>query len=887
MGHETIRRILMNSPISTQTRFRAVVSLMSFLYLTPAYSQPTFTERFDVAETGLVLSGPTRTGAFVDVVGKQSALLGFEQRPFEAWIYPLKIFSDFQLTFRLKDYPGEFLGTDLLSSIDVRPEATTLTYRHAAFTVRQIIFAPVDEPAIIMLLEVDAVRPLSIIGSFRSDLRLMWPAGLMTGSVRWDDSNRIYNIVEDSGRFVGLVGVPEGRDISVMPYQEEPKDTPTRFIIETDLITSRRVYYPIVVSGGVAGKESALDANRRILSDIPSLYKRNVRYYRKLLDRSTSVIMPDLRLNQALDWAVVGIDKGFATNPLLGTGLVAGFRTSGNSERPGYAWYFGRDALWTIFALLTIGEYESSRTALDFLQGFQREDGKIPHEISQSASLVPWFDDYPYAWASADATPLYVIVHADYFRSTGDIEYLRSNWSSIKAAFDFSRATDLDGNGLIENTGVGHGWVEGGALYPPHEEVYMQGLFASAADDISEMAEAVGDSAFALVTRRTAETTRTAMEETFWLPDEGTYAFATRPTEDREEMGLLNREDTVLPAVPLLLGQLDADRAQDTIDHIGSAAMATDWGTRIISNQSTLYDPLSYHYGSVWPLFTGWASMAAYRYGRPSVGYQALMANALLTDQDARGYITELISGDFNTAFGRSSHHQIWSEAMVVTPLLRGMLGLSASEAGQRLSFRPQLPADWDSLSVRGIRVGENALDISYVRDGGTLRIEIERQNPGGDAGAAIKLDISPTFPQDAAIRRVTIDGGQAEYSVDQFGDRLLVSTTVEMKTYRSELVFEFIPGTDIVVPAHPATPGSRSRAIRVLRSRAESDGLYLVVEGLGQQSYTLMIRSRKRLSGTEGVSIQRVDDEFSSVDISFEGPKNVYVRRELKLEFK
>ena len=36
--------------------------------------------------------------------------------------------------------------------------------------------------------------------------------------------------------------------------------------------------------------------------------------------------------------------------------------------------------------------------------------------------------------------------------------------------------------------------------------------------------------------------------------------------------------------------------------------MATDWGARIISvNQSQLYDPLSYHYGSVWPLFTGWA----------------------------------------------------------------------------------------------------------------------------------------------------------------------------------------------------------------------------------------------------------------------------------------
>ena len=51
--------------------------------------------------------------------------------------------------------------------------------------------------------------------------------------------------------------------------------------------------------------------------------------------------------------------------------------------------------------------------------------------------------------------------------------------------------------------------------------------------------------------------------------------------------------------------------------------------------------------------------MAAYGYGRPHVGYQALMANALLTEPGALGYVTELLSGDVNAAFGRSSHHQV------------------------------------------------------------------------------------------------------------------------------------------------------------------------------------------------------------------------------------
>ena len=147
------------------------------------------------------------------------------------------------------------------------------------------------------------------------------------------------------------------------------------------------------------------------------------------------------------------------------------FRTSGESERPGFAWMFGRDALWTSLAVHSYGDYPAARTALEFLRKLQRDDGKIPHEISQSATLVPWFKDYEYPWASADATPLYVVLQADHFRHTGDRDFLRASWDSIVKAWRFSAATDTDGNGLIENGKFGHGWTEGSPPYPPHEEI--------------------------------------------------------------------------------------------------------------------------------------------------------------------------------------------------------------------------------------------------------------------------------------------------------------------------------------------------------------------------------------------------------------------------------
>ncbi|HYJ46664.1 MAG TPA: hypothetical protein VEV81_08620, partial [Pyrinomonadaceae bacterium] len=139
------------------------------------------TPKFNLRKSGLELGRPAQAGTFFDVVGHKSAIAGYENRPLEAWVYPLKILDDFKLSFHLEGYPLEIQGTDAMKSISVRPEATTLTYTHAAFTVRQTIFAPVEEQGVVMLLDVESVLPLSITVSFRPRLKLMWPAGLMTG----------------------------------------------------------------------------------------------------------------------------------------------------------------------------------------------------------------------------------------------------------------------------------------------------------------------------------------------------------------------------------------------------------------------------------------------------------------------------------------------------------------------------------------------------------------------------------------------------------------------------------------------------------------------------------------------------------------------------------
>jgi glycogen debranching enzyme len=869
------------------------------------------TPKFTLAKSGLELERRAQAGTFFDVVGRKSAVAGYENRSFEAWAYPLKILDDFKLSFRLQGYPLDIQSTDTLAYVNVRPEATIFTYTHAAFTIRQIIFTPLEESGIIMLLDVRSVLPLTITASFRPRLKLMWPAGLMTGNLSWDDKEHAYYISEETHRFVGIVGSPAARDVSQMPYQEEPRDVPAQFQMDVPPEMLKSHFVPIVIAGGVEGVEKAKETYDRLLGSVQSLYEKNAAYYSKLQNETVQVETPDERLNTAFKWAKVGVDKGFATNPFLGTGMLAGFRTSGESERPGFAWFFGRDALWTTFALNSYGDFQTTRTALEFLKKFQREDGKIPHEISQSASLIPWFTDYPYAWASADATPLYVIAHADYWRASGDVDFLKANWDSILKAYRFSSRTDTDGNSLVENTKFGHGWVEGGALYPAHEEIYMQGLWIEASRSIAELARAMNDSKLADEAEVNALRTSAALEKTYWLDARGFYAFATSepqaepqvadpgPNRDARQarMNELSKsrlidEDTVMPSVPLWFRALMDERAQVEIDHLGGGHMATDWGARIISEKSSIYDPLSYHNGSVWPLFTGWVSLGAYRYGRAHVGYQALKANAQLTFTSALGFVTELLSGDFNTPFGRSSHHQIWSEAMVVTPILRGLLGIEVVEAGGVLRFAPQLPINWNSVAVHNVRAGAYEFDLTFTRTEHHVNINIARRElekqPDGARRRLTRIELAPAFPLDARIRKVTINGRNAKFDLKQMGDRQFALIVVGEALPSNEVVFTYDEGTDVYNEQETLQPGATNQGLRILRSRADMDALHLTLEGASGHSYTLKALSPRRLVETGDIKIKATSaGEPQQFTVTFDGASGDYVRRELVIPFK
>jgi hypothetical protein len=660
----------------------------------------------------LHIDAPAQPRMPFTVAGEYGAVLGRENGVFESWLWPVKILSNFRISAELADYPVPIDVNALAAVIQVTPAETVITYSHAAFTIRQHMFAPrgAGKPATgaVVFFEVQSARPLEITFSFTPDMLRMWPApnfGRPNGEWVSQGDSGFYILHTDNPRFSAVIAMPRARPGILVPYQEHPQTYPLQLKLSFDPKRDAGLEFPLLMAmldGSSGGDEIA-----RVNAAIPSLYRTTQFYYAHFFDSRLTVETPDERVNRALQWAEVAIDQ-MQVSYGGEIGLVAGYYASADSARPGFAWFFGRDTLWTSFAINSYGDFALARRALDFLIHRQRADGKMMHEFSQSAKFVNW-SETPYFYASADATPLFVMTMWDYVRTSGDMAYLKANWEAVLKSYRFTRAHQT--NGVYDNT-EGTGWVESWPPGMPHQEIYLAAVDQQSADSMAHLAALMGDRALAAEAQRTAEQIRSKIESEFFEPNEKFYAFS------RNVNGMLDRTATIFPSVAWWDGNLVLSRADDMLNRWASAEFSTDWGTRDISNRTPFYDPISYHQGSVWPLFTGWVSVAEYRAGRPLSGYAHLMQNVDLTWTQDLGSVTELLSGEFFEPLGRSTPHQMWSSAMIISPLLRGLFGLEWNAQEHMLRLNPHLPEEWDRALLHHVRVGPRTLDLEFRREG-------------------------------------------------------------------------------------------------------------------------------------------------------------------------
>ncbi len=820
--------------VSIRPLFFALLLFASFLPQTGAAQQTSSPE----------LSRSVRCWEFLPVVGTRAALFGSEDGRLEAWVYPLKIFRDFHLTFHIdgRALPAESLARTLT----VRPESATLIYAGDSFRVTETMFVPVHEAGAVIVLQVETAQPLEVEAAFVGDFALEWPAALGATYIQWDASRRAVIFGEETKRFAAMVGSPTANDIHLAYQTNYSSSNETSFRL--GLTQKGEETKVLVMAASVAGLEDAQKTYQHLASSYTQLQEDSAEYYRNYLANTVSLDLPDNTLQQAYDWSRISVIQGLVSNPYLGTGLVAGYRTSGLSQRPGYAWFFGRDSLWTSFALNAAGDYSTTRTALDFLSKYQRDDGKVPHEIAQGANFVPWFKDYPYPFASADATPLFIIAMNDYVTQSGDVEFLREKWDNVWKAYQFLRST-YDAQGFAQNAGVGHGWVEGGPLLPVKTEFYQSGLGVEALDALSNLAGLAGKVDVKMQLAAEFERGKPALDKAFWLPEKKSYAFALNQQNAPVD------EPTVLSTVPMWFGLEDADHAEQMIKRLADAGHETDWGMRIISSHSSRYDGSGYHFGAVWPLFTGWASVGEYRYHRDLPAYLNLRSNALLAFDGSLGHVTEVLSGDYYQGLSTSSPHQIWSAAMVVSPLLRGLFGLHSDAENHQITLAPHVPADWTWFAVRNVHLEKLRLDFQYRKTLDTIALETIRTGAGD-----CWIEFSPALSLRTKVLSVEMNGRPLPFKIQANREDQHVSIRFPVYGGPNRVVIRVKDDFGFSLASELPPLGSTSRGLRVISTQWNSahDQLTLELSGSPGAHYELAVWNPAQIASVKGATLSK-----------------------------
>jgi len=803
----------------------------------------------------LELSRPVRPWEFLSSVGERAGLLGNEAGNFEAWVYPLKILRDFHLRFLVDGHvvPAEALARTLT----VRPESCTILYAGDTFSVRETFFVPVHESGAVIIVEVETADPLDVQVEFERDFQLEWPAALGGTYSYWDAKLNAFYFGEEQKKFSAFVGSPTAREI------HEEYDTNYSSAQENSFhlgaVSKGKETRVVVIAGSVQGQAQAEAAYHHLESNYAALLKESADYYRAYLGKTVSVDLPDHQLQQSYDWARVSVLQGLVTNPYLGTGLIAGYRTSGGSQRPGFAWFFGRDALWTSLALDAEGDFGTTRTALDFLSKYQRADGKVPHEISQGANFVPWFTDYPYPYASADATPLYIVTMNDYVMASGDAAFAQQKWDSLWKAYQFLLST-YDAQGLPRNFGIGHGWVEGGPLLPVHTELYQSALEAEALRALSSLAHLTGKEEVSRKLSEDFSRQQALLNTAFWSAETNRFAFALDQKNQQVD------EPSVLATVPMWFGLLDENKADAMIAQLAAPEHQADWGMRIISSRAAKYSAGGYHFGSVWPLFTGWASVGEYRYHRALPGFSNLMANAQLALDGSLGHGTEVLSGDYYQPLSTSSPHQIWSAAMVISPLLRGLFGLQIDAGARRVTLAPHVPADWEKFTLENVRVGQCAVRLAYRKSASEITLIVTR-NGSGDCS----LEFSPALSLRAQILAAEVNGRKVPFQANKSDVDQHVSVKFPVASGETRLRLRI--RNDFGLSISPVLPalGNASQGLRVLSESwaPARDTLTLEVSGAQGRQYEIGVWNAAQVASVEGAEMVKIDADSARINLT------------------
>lgn len=838
----------------------------------PLFASTGAEHRMKYVETAPAIEAPVASNNFFDLAGERVLLMGTERGGIaEVWSHPIRLCRNFAV--KIQSLSGEFLWDNAAAAkVVIRPHDIERRNDH----VIEHIWLSADQPLACIDWQFEDRGEVNLELSFEIDFRLMWP--YTEGCL-----SEIHYACSRNGDSIYLT---DSRGLFLAQFALScPGDAPVALDISSSLSSCARVTFrrrmktrrslhrrktlQMVMVGGPADDAEVKRLRREFPQRLRHLYAAQVKAQNRLLENHAEIDTPEPAFNSAARWAKLKTAAFVCEAPKLGKSLLAGFARTGEGwlgGRPGYAWFFGRDACWTAFAMLHCGDFENVRSVLDFLGRHQEVTGKILHELSTSGAA--YYD-------ASDSTPLYVMLMARYLDHSGDLAFVRAQWPHIRKAMDYMFSTDRDGDGLIENTGVGHGWIEGGRLHGVHVEHYLAGCWAEALRGASHCANLLGEKSDAEKWAVHFERVKRILSKDFWNEKSG-YFF-----HGKKRDGSFDDNMTLLAAVPMLFGYGKDEHALRALEVLAGKNFNADWGVRIVGDDHPFYSPQGYHDGSVWPLFTGWAALAGFKRGRPQVAMTQLKNSMRNNQHWALGCMEEVLHGELYQPAGVCPH-QAWSESMIVQPIFEGLLGFSPNATQHEVEIVPRVPLAWPFFSAGPLRIGMQALYFGMERDGFELTFSFSLR------GEKLRLFCAPHFPAAALVESLIVDGRQQSLLVHEKFDERVVPFAATIGGLTLRAVFRVSKFWSAIAPVADVKPGDQSKGFMIIRESLAHNGVTVEVEGdAGTQHRLEFVTWGYQIGEVRGGHLVALSGEYGAIEFRFGNGEKRYIRQIIEIDLK
>nr|WP_310427175.1 amylo-alpha-1,6-glucosidase [Chamaesiphon sp. VAR_48_metabat_135_sub] len=406
---------------------------------------------------------------------------------------------------------------------------------------------------------------------------------------------------------------------------------------------------------------------------------------------------------------------------------------------PWFCTLFGRDAIIAASQILIL-DPTIARETLMVLAKYQgkvddewREEqpGKILHELRMGEmARCQEIPHTPY-YGTVDATPLWLMLYAEYYAWTHDTDTLDLLWDNAVAAMAWI-------DRLCAETGylpyfrtsarglVNQGWKDSSdCIVDRHGKIAtgsitlceVQSYVYAAKIRMSELAKIRQENELATRWQQESHSLKQRFNHDFWIPDRDFLAMALDGAGKQVD-GIGSN-----PGQCLQHGLLYPEKAKSVAERLRAPDMFSGWGIRTLSSLSPAYNPIGYHTGSVWPHDNSLITM-----GLRSIGAveQALEIAQGILDMTIHqpyhrppelfcGY--ERISGHSPIQYPVACSPQAWATGTVFQ-LLQMMVNLVPDAPSNYLRIiDPALPASIHQLSFKNLRVGATLIDLEFTRE--------------------------------------------------------------------------------------------------------------------------------------------------------------------------